>query len=59
MQIRQDIVVLPADPVEEIKTNDIPDFSTLMYNCNNVAIKQLDINTFILPTNYNTFYNTF
>lgn len=34
------------------------DFGNLIYNCNNFTTKQFNINTFVLSTNFTTFYNT-
>jgi hypothetical protein len=43
----------------DLKKNEIADFSKLIYNCNNPTMKQININTFMLPINFTTFYKNY
>ena len=60
------IIIIPLNYVSLISTvsdaeiikNENPDFSKLLYNCNNSANNAIDINKFIVPRNYTTIYKT-
>jgi hypothetical protein len=52
------VPLLPTIAESVVKQKENPDFSKLIYNCNYSTNNEININSFILPNNYITTYNS-